>query len=145
MTQSTQTRSVADVRAFVAELVTPIDPWVFAGFGSPTQKRLLDAPDDEERIIREWLSQSDREQLLDALMELAGDPALTQSYVGIEESRREGWLFVLADLIYRLCADDEAELRRIVAALRERNVSKQREIADNLALWAEEEFEHRET
>ena len=59
---------------FIADLAGPIDPSVFAGFGSKVQMRISSNSLAGEKIKTEWVSKADAVAALDVLFDIACNP-----------------------------------------------------------------------
>jgi hypothetical protein len=103
-----------EILEFLAELASPIDPEVFAGFGSEFQNQRYEWEQQnqemEEEYICAWIDQQEVTHTLDILLEIAYSPPGGDFYQGIAQRRKLDWDHYLALIIYQLGIKDRVTL-----------------------------------
>lgn len=93
---------------FLADLSAPVDPEVFAGFGSEFQKIRYEWQkqqcefEKEEEYIRCWVEEQEVEHTLDILFDIASNPPGIEFENGIVQRRQLDWEYFLSFIIYKL-------------------------------------------
>jgi hypothetical protein len=101
---------------FLAELASPVDPDVFAGFGSEFQNQRYEwqkqnqEMEKEEEYICAWIDEQEVTHTLDILLEIAHNPPDEDFYHGIAQRRQLDWEHYLALIIYQLGIKDRVTL-----------------------------------
>ena len=101
---------------FLADLSAPVDPFVFAGFGSKLQRNRYEWQkqgcefEKEEEYIRCWVDEQEVIHTLDILFDVARNPPGMEFENGIAQRRKLDWEYFLVLLIYYLGKKDKAAL-----------------------------------
>ncbi|MCB1805479.1 MAG: hypothetical protein KDJ99_10125 [Candidatus Competibacteraceae bacterium] len=121
---------------FIADLAGPIDPSVFAGFGSKVQMRISSNSLAGEKIKTEWVSKADAVAALDVLFDIACNPPDETFENNFYGRFKENWEFEVADLIYRFGNTHLKELQEKMA-VHEKNANV-KSIIELIRVWLSE-------
>jgi hypothetical protein len=94
--------SKEQILEFLAELVAPVSPEIFAGFGSEFQRNRYEWEkqnqeiEKEEEYISAWIEEQEVTHTLDILLEIANNPPEGNFYDGIAQRRQLDWEYYLA-------------------------------------------------
>ncbi|BAY81454.1 hypothetical protein NIES267_09300 [Calothrix parasitica NIES-267] len=101
---------------FLADLSAPVDPEVFAGFGSKLQRNRYEWQkqecefEKEEEYICCWVEEQEVMHTLDILFDIARNPPGIEFCNGIYQRRKSDWEYFLILLIYLLGKKDKVTL-----------------------------------
>ena len=109
-------QSREQILKFLADLSAPVDPEVFAGFGSQLQQKRYQWQkedreiEEEEKYICCWVEEQEVVHTLDILFDIARNPPGVELYNGIAQRRQLDWDYFLTLLIYQLGIKDRVAL-----------------------------------
>lgn len=109
-------QSREEILEFIADLSAPVDPFVFAGFGSKLQKNRYEWQkqgcefEKEEEYICCWVEEQEVGHTLDILFDIVRNPPAIEFSNGIAQRRKSDWEYFFILLIYHLGKKDRVAL-----------------------------------
>ncbi len=126
-------RSKQEVLEFIRDLSGPIDPEIYAGYGSELERRLERDHLVADEIIDEWFQNSEQTPLLAVLVEIACGSQLEEMFASHKKRFKLDWEFVLTQLIDGICCKDEKLFTNVLAELDAS--AEAQNISSELKLW----------